>query len=521
MEGSRVAPRPAPTNPQHQGWDLQWRRSSRVATTKPISQVAAYSQSNDVFAAGNIPPDRNRLRVGNAANLSPIAQATWLAQQQESDPFALPPELAPSELAPSELAPSEPQSKERNYFNDPFGDDPVPAPTGEPAPAPDEALFPPPTDVADPVLPNETRPMNELRSEFDRLDQPMRVPDSLRGSAPRAQPVERDDTPPSAQPRATTPGDGPSLGEMLRDNNPDEGLNPQRSNETDNSIQTPDRNRAIDRSNQDQFDNPFPRQRGNSADELERDRMNSPPTRDDGVGRYEGERVKQYEGVSCDELRQRIAVQTIDDVSLDISPPYRPDEIDIERYEKLKADFDEKQVIRQWRSLDGRELATGRLRDLAYENAVIETEDGASEVLPVSRLSEADLAYIAQNWGLPNECHIEQVAYVPRNWTSMTMTWKASNLCHNPLYFEDVNLERYGHTHGPVLEPVVQSAHFFANIAVLPYKMGMHTPCECQYALGYYRPGNCAPWIIPPIPFSTRGAITQAATMTGLFWLIP
>ncbi len=54
------------------------------------------------------------------------------------------------------------------------------------------------------------------------------------------------------------------------------------------------------------------------------------------------------------------------------------------------------------------------------------------------------------------------------------MTWKASNLCHSPLYFEDVNLERYGHTHGPLLEPLVQSAHFFANIAVLPYKMGVH-----------------------------------------------
>ncbi len=101
------------------------------------------------------------------------------------------------------------------------------------------------------------------------------------------------------------------------------------------------------------------------------------------------------------------------------------------------------------------------------------------------------------------------------------MTWKASNLCHTPLYFEDVNLERYGHTHGPVLEPVVQSAHFFANIAVLPYKMGVHSPKECQYALGYYRPGNCAPWIIPPVPLSVRGALVQGAALTGAFWLIP
>jgi hypothetical protein len=122
---------------------------------------------------------------------------------------------------------------------------------------------------------------------------------------------------------------------------------------------------------------------------------------------------------------------------------------------------------------------------------------------------------------LPKECLIEQIAATPRQWTPMTMTWKASNLCHTPLYFEDVNLERYGHTRGPLLEPFAQSAHFFGNILVLPYKMGVHSPRECQFALGYYRPGNCAPWIKPPVPISARGAIAQAATMTGLFWLIP
>ena len=197
--------------------------------------------------------------------------------------------------------------------------------------------------------------------------------------------------------------------------------------------------------------------------------------------------------MSCTDFRQRIAEQDIRQVSLDISPPYRPDEFDTKRYEKLKADFDEKQSIRQWRSIDGREIASGRLRDLAYEKAVIETESGSTEELAVSRLSEADIAYIAENWGLPKECLLEQVAFTPRTWTPITMTWRASNLCHTPLYFEDVNLERYGHTHGPVLEPIVQSAHFFANVAVLPYKMGVHSPKECQYALGYYRPGNCAP----------------------------
>ena len=224
---------------------------------------------------------------------------------------------------------------------------------------------------------------------------------------------------------------------------------------------------------------------------------------------------------TCEEFRERIAEQDIRKISLDISPPFRPDVINQADWEQLKADFEADQPIRQWRTADGKPLASGRLIDLAYEQAVIETDYGGKEELPISRLSEADLAYISESWGLPKECLIEQVDYTPRSWTPLAMTWKASNLCHHPLYFEQVNLERYGHTAGPILQPVASSAHFFANIAVLPYKMGVHAPHECRYALGYYRPGDCAPWIVPPVPLSLRGGLSQAATMTGLFWLVP
>ena len=231
--------------------------------------------------------------------------------------------------------------------------------------------------------------------------------------------------------------------------------------------------------------------------------------------------MKSLSGITCAEFRERIKQDTIRNVSLDISPPYRPDLLREDDYQKAKSKFDEKQVNREWRSLDGTVIAKGRFRDLAYEKVIIDTELGISEQLPIERLSENDLAYISENWGLPMECRIPKVDFKPRQWASLSMTWHASNLCHKPLYFEDVNLERYGHTHGPLVEPIVSSAHFFANIAVLPYKMGVHSPHECQYALGYYRPGNCAPWIKQPVPLSVRGALYQGAYMTGMFWLIP
>lgn len=109
-----------------------------------------------------------------------------------------------------------------------------------------------------------------------------------------------------------------------------------------------------------------------------------------------------------------------------------------------------------------------------------------------------------------------------RNWARTNFAWKASGLCHKPLYFEDVQLERYGHSWNPVLQPFMSAGHFFASVALLPYHMGINPPNECVYALGYYRPGSCAPFMIEPFPLSLRGAAFEAAAVTGFyFWLYP
>ena len=224
--------------------------------------------------------------------------------------------------------------------------------------------------------------------------------------------------------------------------------------------------------------------------------------------------------ISCEEFRDRIRVQTIDQVSLDISPPYRPDELNRTKYEKLRAKFRSEQPERTFRNIAGEPLATGQFRDLAYGNVVLATGGGEIQ-LPFNNLSEADLAYVTETFGLPGECLPIQQTPQPRSWSPMTMTWRASNLCHKPYYFADHNLERYGHTHGPWQEPLVQTAHFFGSVLVLPYKMGVHHPRECIYTLGYYRPGNCAPWIIPPVPISAQGILNQTAVMTAGTLLIP
>ena len=122
----------------------------------------------------------------------------------------------------------------------------------------------------------------------------------------------------------------------------------------------------------------------------------------------------------------------------------------------------------------------------------------------------------------PCECSPSGLStFEPRSWCQTVYTWKASGLCHKPLYFEDVHLERYGHSWNPVLQPFLSGAHFFVTVPLLPYKMGMNPPNECIYTLGYYRPGNCAPYLIDPIPLSLRGAIYQGAVVTGAVFIFP
>jgi len=128
----------------------------------------------------------------------------------------------------------------------------------------------------------------------------------------------------------------------------------------------------------------------------------------------------------------------------------------------------------------------------------------------------------------PPDCPLPEEAIFPnytvdvyhRNWACLTYTWKASAVCHKPLYFEEMSVERYGHSWG-IAQPLVSGAHFFGSLALLPYQMGVHPPGECIYPLGYYRPGSCAPKIWYQAPLSLRGALAQGGVVTGLVFLLP
>jgi hypothetical protein len=127
----------------------------------------------------------------------------------------------------------------------------------------------------------------------------------------------------------------------------------------------------------------------------------------------------------------------------------------------------------------------------------------------------------AEPGDFPPECNLGELTYVPRCLPPTTYTWRASNLCHKPLYFEDVAVERYGISLPPGLQSISSGVHFFTSLCLVPYKMGIELPNECVYDLGYYRPGSCAPQMIFPFPISLRGAVLEATVIGAGVAILP
>jgi hypothetical protein len=139
----------------------------------------------------------------------------------------------------------------------------------------------------------------------------------------------------------------------------------------------------------------------------------------------------------------------------------------------------------------------------------------------LKKINEISYNIAPEAGGLPRECTLGGGRFPTRCFAPTTFTWKASGLCHKPLYFEDEDLERYGHTWGPFLQPLLCGAHFFLSVPMLPYNMGLQPPCECIYTLGYYRPGDCAPYKIDPLPTSVRAVLSEAGFAVGLNYFLP
>jgi hypothetical protein len=219
------------------------------------------------------------------------------------------------------------------------------------------------------------------------------------------------------------------------------------------------------------------------------------------------------------------------------------------------ADYDEaadEQVVEQVAFTQPDSAAEADLNQPAEEQGEAPVESAAEEVAASEEIDEFDQREGPPTWDrilrpitevtadatlpaglLPDQ--VEHEGDAPRaemmpkvgdprlmgGWGDNVFNWSAAKSWHHPLYFEEVNLERYGYQCHPLAQPFVSGAHFFLTVPTLPYQMTVHPPKECIYTLGHYRPGSCAPWQRNRLPWDPRAAAVEAGVVVGLVFLIP
>jgi len=110
----------------------------------------------------------------------------------------------------------------------------------------------------------------------------------------------------------------------------------------------------------------------------------------------------------------------------------------------------------------------------------------------------------------PEDASHQLIASSQSQWTQFqpqqkVFAWVAPDIRYQPLYFEDVALERYGQTAGPYHQSLISSFQFFKDFVFLPHQMRHDAPGSCDHPLGFCRPGNTTPYSIQRHYFGRPG----------------
>lgn len=76
-------------------------------------------------------------------------------------------------------------------------------------------------------------------------------------------------------------------------------------------------------------------------------------------------------------------------------------------------------------------------------------------------------------------------------WQGEVYFWSSPVFAHNPLYFEQTKLERYGWDSPRCLHPAMSAIHFYGSLGSLPVKALFTPPHRCVSTVNNDRPGTC------------------------------
>ncbi|HQR07352.1 MAG TPA: hypothetical protein PLN21_11050 [Gemmatales bacterium] len=113
-----------------------------------------------------------------------------------------------------------------------------------------------------------------------------------------------------------------------------------------------------------------------------------------------------------------------------------------------------------------------------------------------------------------------KTAMVKRNFPESKATEISSYVVYNPLYFQQINTERYGWELG-VFQPLVGTAQFYGDVLLLPYKVAANPPWKCEANAGYALPGDPEPLRFLTPLFSWKGVAGEVGAAMGGIWFFP
>lgn len=135
---------------------------------------------------------------------------------------------------------------------------------------------------------------------------------------------------------------------------------------------------------------------------------------------------------------------------------------------------------------------------------------------PPGRLPDDSFAEL-----IPAAARAPVAAEPTRGWGPAALHWAPSEIVHQPLYFDDQSLERYGQTFCPVVQPLVSGARFFGTFPVMPYLIGVDRPYDCISTAGYVRAGRCAPPVCERLPLRLDASLLESGAWVGFVFLLP
>jgi len=104
---------------------------------------------------------------------------------------------------------------------------------------------------------------------------------------------------------------------------------------------------------------------------------------------------------------------------------------------------------------------------------------------------------------------------------SLSYHWVAARTWHQPLYFDNIPLERYGQSNHPRLQPLISGVRFFGTLPVIPYKIGIDRTHDRISTLGLHRPGSPTPGTRQRLPWEWDAAAFESGAWIGLLLLLP